>query len=278
LRGAIDRDFAAEFSLNTRASIAPKDRQRFSKLMERAARAFEGKLKDPDLPGSDILASLQMLDAPRAETRVCERLGDDIWRFRFDGEESYVAGLDACGVIALLLEAPNRALAYSELEEIDPNVVIDHREARRRGVLGDGTGGAGTAEPVPIGRTLDGARDSKMDEKALAELQRKITELTEELEEHRALGKSEDADRVESELATLVDFKRKASTLGGRSRSFDDSSERARKRLGAGLKRVFDTLRARSPSLAAHFRASIKARGDHAIYLADPGPTWVIKR
>jgi tetratricopeptide (TPR) repeat protein len=110
---------------------------------------------------------------------------------------------------------------------------------------------AGGASERPI------CRDALLDAPARAAYQRRIAELTTQLDEADRLGCAERSTTVHAELDALVDQLGAATGLGGRLRSFPADDERARSGVTKAIRRALDEIAAASPAVGAHLRETI---------------------
>jgi hypothetical protein len=140
---------------------------------------------------------------------------------------------------------------------------------------------------VPVGALIDPARgeslvatsrrrsDSVLDPQAKAEYRRRLATLETEIEASLATHQDERALQLESERDGLIAELRRTTRLGGRSRTFSDDAERARKTVSA---RIHDTLRhleQRHPELAKHMRESVST-GSTCRYQSSAGIRWTL--
>ena len=100
-------------------------------------------------------------------------------------------------------------------------------------------------------------RDAVLDERARAAYERRICDLTAQLDEADRLGRAECSSNLHAELDALVDQLTAATGLGGRARSFPADDERARSGVTKAIRRVIDEITSVSPSLGAHFCETI---------------------
>ena len=95
------------------------------------------------------------------------------------------------------------------------------------------------------GQAADGPAEvahEVLDEQARRELRARITDLQEEMADAEGNFDDERAARARAELDALVDGVNDAIGLGGRSRRFSTSTERARTSVGKALRRAIDRI------------------------------------
>ena len=87
-----------------------------------------------------------------------------------------------------------------------------------------------------------------LDDQAKASYRRRLSELREELEEAKQLGRAERAEQLEAEIEALTRELSRAVGLGGRNRRAASASERARQSINGGFAAVpADNLRDQRP-------------------------------
>jgi hypothetical protein len=99
------------------------------------------------------------------------------------------------------------------------------------------------------------AADAVADPAALDSYRRRAQELRTLLQSREA--KSAAAIRYQKELQALDDVLRSSTGLGGRSRSFPDTNERARTAVRKALMRAVDSIESIEPDLGHHLHASL---------------------
>ena len=106
-----------------------------------------------------------------------------------------------------------------------------------------------------------------LDARAAASYRQRIAELRSEVDEAEAWADLERAARARLELDAVLDELRRASGLGGRSRSFGDDAERARVSVHKALKRALRMITEVDPVLGAEL-ASRTVTGMRCVYRA----------
>ena len=140
---------------------------------------------------------------------------------------------------------------------------------------------------VPVEALIDPARGevllatnrmrsaSVLDPQAKAEYRRRLGTLEAEIEARLAAHQEERALQLESERDGLIAELRRATGLGGRSRTFSDGAERARKTVSARIRDTLRHLQQRHPELATHLRESVST-GSTCRYRPSEGMTWTL--
>ena len=97
-----------------------------------------------------------------------------------------------------------------------------------------------------------------LDDQAKRAYRNRLSELREELEEAKALGKSETAEHLEEEIAALTGELSRAVGLRGRSRRAASASERARQTVGKVIRAAVGRIAQSDPHLGEILSRSIK--------------------
>jgi len=100
--------------------------------------------------------------------------------------------------------------------------------------------------------------DQVLDGTARAAFERRVRELTAELDAADHAGDADRADRAERERQALLDELRRASGLGGRPRRLSSETERARVNVTRTLRATIERIEALAPRVGAHLQASIR--------------------
>ena len=95
------------------------------------------------------------------------------------------------------------------------------------------------------------------DSAALADLRRRMTQLEDDLDRATVAGRDDDARALQRELDDIVAVARAATGKGGRSRLFDDATERARTSVQKAIRRAIANIGRDAPGLAAALDASV---------------------
>src|SRR5262249_52930855 len=115
------------------------------------------------------------------------------------------------------------------------------------------------------------------DEQAKTTYQRRLVELESELDDAQAGNDTGRAERLRSEIDSLVTELNAALGLKGRGRRAADAAERARTSVAKALRRTLARIDASHPSLGRHLTATVRT-GMLCIYSLDPivQITWSI--
>jgi predicted alpha/beta hydrolase family esterase len=97
-----------------------------------------------------------------------------------------------------------------------------------------------------------------LDRTAINRYRDRLAQLTTQIEEHQAAGNREAADRARLEHDWLVGELSTATGIGGHTRSFPDSTERARTAVGKAIRRVLTRVTETDPDIGEHLRQSIR--------------------
>ncbi len=118
----------------------------------------------------------------------------------------------------------------------------------------------GDEELEKVGIHIGGLGDAgeMLDEQAKVAYRRRLSELREELEEAKELGKVERAEQTEQEIDALTRELSRAVGLGGRNRRAISASERARQSVGKTIKSVLDRIAQSDAQLGDVFARCIK--------------------
>jgi hypothetical protein len=108
-----------------------------------------------------------------------------------------------------------------------------------------------------------------LDEQAKVAYRRRLSELREELDEAKELGKVERAEQAEEEIDALTRELSRAVGLGGRNRRAVSASERARQSISKTIKSVLDRIAQSDARLGDFFARCIKT-GTFCSYEPDP--------
>src|SRR5262249_53291801 len=107
------------------------------------------------------------------------------------------------------------------------------------------------------------SRDARMtqqpvlDRAAVARYRQRLVELRDQIEDLDDRGDAEGADRARAERGWLMAELAAGTGLGGRSRAFSDSAERARLAVGKAIRRTIAHIEEAEPEIGAHLRAGV---------------------
>src|ERR1700730_8763467 len=124
-------------------------------------------------------------------------------------------------------------------------------------------------ERAGIHITALGDAGEMLDEQAKVAYRRRLSELREELEEAKELGKVERADQTEQEIEALTKELSRAVGLGGRNRRAASASERARQSITKTIKAVVERIVQSDAALGDILSRCVKT-GNFCSYEPDP--------
>jgi CheY-like chemotaxis protein len=111
-----------------------------------------------------------------------------------------------------------------------------------------------------------------LDDQAKAAYRRRLSELREEMEAAKSLGRIEQAEEAEREIEALVAELARATGLGGRDRRAASAAERARQTVTRSIKSAVSHIAAHQPALGQLLARCIKT-GTYCCYTPDPHVT-----
>jgi tetratricopeptide (TPR) repeat protein len=126
-----------------------------------------------------------------------------------------------------------------------------------------------------VGAEAAGA-DATLDERAKTAYRARLDRLAADLTDAEVRGDAVAAERALGEREAIAHQLAAATGLGGRDRRLGDSSERARKTVGARIRDTLTRLDRVHPDLAAHLRASVTL-GTTCRYDPDPPTAWSVE-
>jgi tetratricopeptide (TPR) repeat protein len=117
------------------------------------------------------------------------------------------------------------------------------------------------------------------DSAALADLRRRMTQLEDDLDRATVAGRADEVRTLQRELDDIVAVARAATGKGGRSRLFDDATERARTSVQKAIRRAIANVGRDAPKLATALEASVHT-GYWCRYEPRAGAPerWVVRR
>ncbi len=188
-----------------------------------------------DAPSSNGAAAA---DSARPHRGRMARAGA-AWRFTVDGEEFTVGHVKGLVALATLLERPGQ-----EVHALELSAVLD----------GTGRGNGDAAHE------LDGApvEADLLDQQALDEYRRRITELEADIAEAEAFNDREREDRLRSELDFLIEELTRSTGLNGQSRQTTGSAERARVRVTKSLRTAISRVSDASPRVGGYLENTVQ--------------------
>jgi tetratricopeptide (TPR) repeat protein len=190
-----------------------EDRDRAHDLLTSAIEA----LNTMELRGRAAMveADLATLDVAVADPARSMRYADGSWEIVADNERVVVADSAGMRHLARLLGSPNRDISAADLA------------------------GAG----------IETSRQEVLDREALTSYGHRIEELRRELDEADDAADIERSGRLRIELDQLVEHVESSMGLGARSRTFVDTSERARTAVQKAIRRAIDRVKLSAPEL-----------------------------
>lgn len=154
---------------------------------------------------------------------VCTKNGLT-WEISLAGERATVPHMVGMEYLAALLAAPGTSISAARLAGAD-------------------------IESVPY---------EVLDQTAMNQLRRTIRELEASISASERAGDRDRAEHLERELEQLTAHLRRSTARHGRSRQFDDTTERARTSVQKAIRRAIATIETRSPRMAGMLRESIQ--------------------
>jgi hypothetical protein len=103
-----------------------------------------------------------------------------------------------------------------------------------------------------------GSAQPTLDRTAINQYRDRLAHLTTQIAEHQAAGNRDAADRARIEHDWLAGELATATGIGGHTRNFPDSTERARTAVGKAIRRVLTRVTEIDPDIGEHLRRSIR--------------------
>jgi hypothetical protein len=179
----------------------------------------------------------------------------EYWTVGCGGNSFRLKDTKGLGYIAHLLRHPG--VEFHVLDLVGG--IGSHREEDEIGQLGQGLPrGPEELEKAGIHVTSLGDAGEMLDEQAKAAYRRRLSELREELEEAKDLGRVERAEQAEEEIEALTRELSRAVGLGGRNRRAASASERARQSITKTIKAVVERIGQSDTALGDIFSRCIK--------------------
>ena len=179
------------------------------------------------------------------------RRDGDTWTLTFAGRSVPLRDAKGLRDLAVLLAAPGREVAATELV-------------------------AGVANAAAAGLAVLGA-DPVLDDRARAAYRTRLAQLDEELAEADTYHDIERSARLAAERDALIDELTHAAGLGGRRRRLGDVTERARTTVTARIRDAIGRIERAHPELGQHLRASI-VTGARCAYRPAETVRWSISQ
>jgi tetratricopeptide (TPR) repeat protein len=208
-----------------------------------AAAHLDDAARRCDRLGAELLAARARTELARVQAaRADQPPGDggggnvfrrdgDTWTLAFGGRSVPLRDAKGLRDLAILLAAPGRDVAATELA-------------------------AGAASAAAAGLAALGA-DPVLDDQARAAYRTRLARLDEELAEADTHGDIERSARLAAERDALIGELTSATGLGGRPRRLGDAAERARTTVTARIRDAIGRIERVHPELGRHLRASI---------------------
>jgi class 3 adenylate cyclase/tetratricopeptide (TPR) repeat protein len=194
--------------------------------------------------------------AARHEGAILFRKEGDFWTVGCDGDYKHIRDVNGLAYIARLLNAPNQEFHVLDLVSGDAfrggegsgaDSDLKSPELSNEGFTGEGLRRANLGD---AGEMLDPA--------AKAAYKRRLSELSEELDEAKRLGKVERASEIEREIGVLTSELARAVGLGGRDRRAGSASERARVNVKRAIQAAIQKIAASNVALGQMLSATIR--------------------
>jgi len=179
------------------------------------------------------------------------RRDGDVWTLAFGGRTTALKDAKGLRDLAVLLAAPGRDVAATELV-----AGSDGEAAAALGALG--------ADPV-------------LDDRARAAYRTRLADLDDELATADAHHDLERSSRLAAERDALIDELARATGLGGRRRRLGDTAERARTTVTSRIRDAIRRIEQAHPELGAHLRASI-VTGARCAYRPAETVRWAVSQ
>ena len=194
---------------------------------------------------------------------MCRREGE-YWSIAFAGETFRLKDVKGLHYLAHLLRNPGREFHVLDLATAGQEAQAQAGRPRTCPAREDGLHQARLCDAGPI---LDG--------QAKRAYRARLRELEEELTQATAWADPDRAARARQEMQFLTGELAAAVGLGGRDRKAGSPAERARVNITRAIWAAVARIRAHSPALADHFRATIHT-GTFCSYTPDPRApiTW----
>jgi len=204
--------------------------------------------------GNDLAGGPSAVAPP---SYALERKGAQ-WLLRFDGNETMVNHSTGMDYIARLLQSPDMSYLCTDLDRMVRGVPTSKKSQ--------------SVEPGLNEDVVDN-QDEIMDEEALRQTHERYIELQMELEDAEMCNDIGRGDEIRLEMDTLMDLMKKAMGAGGRSRKFDNETEKSRKGVGNAIRRTLKAITEGSAEAGAHLTLSIEI-GRDLVYRPNSEIVW----
>jgi tetratricopeptide (TPR) repeat protein len=213
--------------------------------------------------GAGQILSAGASSAGTAQKAVIRKEGE-YWTVGRGESASRLKHTRGLGYIAHLLRHP-----HTEFHALDLYGGIAGRRDEDETVQSAGLPRAEEMENAGIHVTGLGDAGEMLDDQAKAAYRRRLSELREELEVAKQLGKVERAEQAEAEIDTLTRELSRAVGLGARDRRAASASERARQSITKSIKSAVDRIAQNQTAIGDHLKRCIKT-GTFCSYQPDP--------
>src|SRR5229473_6247776 len=190
----------------------------------------------------------------------------EYWTVGYGGKSFRLKDSKGLGYLAHLLRHPSVEFHVLDLAGGIAGQRDDDADGQSEQGLPRGAEDLGRAG-IHIGSLGDAGE--MLDEQAKVAYRRRLSELREELDEAKELGKVERAEQAEEEIDALTRELSRAVGLGGRNRRAVSASERARQSISKTIKSVLDRIAQSDARLGDFFARCIKT-GTFCSYQPDP--------
>ena len=200
-----------------------------------------------------------------AQTGVFRKEGE-FWTVGYGGNSFRLKDSKGLGYLAHLLRHPG--VEFHVLDLVGG--IASQREDDEIGKSAQGLPpGTEDLEKAGIHVTSLGDAGEMLDEQAKVAYRRRLSELREELEEAKELGRVDRAEQAEEEIDALTRELSRAVGLGGRNRRAASASERARQSITKTIKAVMERIGQSDAALGEIFSRYIRT-GNFCSYQPDP--------
>lgn len=218
----------------------------------------------PAVPASDLTPTTQSHEIEGSWESVFRQIGD-YWEIRYKGGKiCHLKHTKGMTFIVRLLQNQGKTLDAIQL------VSFADRST--------------PVTSVPMGRVKEDIRggnlalspsneDTKLDEQAKREYQKRLTDIVEERKEAEEMGDTDALERLDNEVEWLTKEIAAGVGRGGRLRTFGSESARARTNITMQIRRAIKGIRKYDPDLAEHLDTSITT-GAQCRYEPSPPVDW----
>jgi hypothetical protein len=218
-------------------------------------------------PYHDLKTAVAMVfQSSSSREQAIFRKEGEYWSVGYGGNSFRLKDTKGLGYLAHLLRHP--ATEFHVLDLVG-GIASQREEDETSQSLQGLPRGDEDLEKAGIHITSLGDAGEMLDEQAKVAYRRRLSELREELEEAKALGKVERAEQAEHEIEALTRELSRAVGLGGRNRRAASASERGRQNVTKTIKAVLERIAHSDAALGHIFSRCIKT-GTFCSYQPDP--------